>query len=397
MRDAKAADNGTEPLTEGGAPAGGAVAVTYRIHPGVGVVRLGDSQQRVFRWPGSAWLAAAAGGWLQGRQWEGEAPGGALRIYEYGPDGIHEREVTGFEASITWTVHLANKKGAWFKFVGRYKWQDPANRVLRNEEVESAPEHIVDPDLRTDLVINPGPRSITGISQPPVPFDTGAFRRHPRLPGRASDRRARPTPRVRRPWREHVGGRKQSGDELREQRRLARRRGRRSHHGDSDPLGRAVVHRRAGVGHRDATEVHARPRLPRDARRRRPRGSRSISDGRTRRGTSSSTETCSPSCSSAPPTTGGSTPPPTEADAEPAAGNFFRRKRSSACGIPLTPQSRRVGRCSSSAPRRARWAKTRRGSGPPGTSCRSPPATAANRWSATPRRGSACFRRSTES
>lgn len=149
---------------------------TYRIHPGVGVARAGDSAEDFFVGPEAPdWRPAPAGGYKDaaGRV---KRQAARFRIYEYGPDGKPRREITGFEAQIEWTAHLANKKGSWFKFVGRYKWAEPKHRVLRNREVQGGPEFIADPNRRTELIVDPGPRSVHGLHAGPQRFDTGCFR-----------------------------------------------------------------------------------------------------------------------------------------------------------------------------------------------------------------------------
>ncbi|HEX4423731.1 MAG TPA: LodA/GoxA family CTQ-dependent oxidase, partial [Kofleriaceae bacterium] len=72
---------------------------------------------------------------------------------------------------ITWTCHLANKKGAWRKFRGRFR----ETKDLRNPGVQGGPEFSDNPDLRTSLIIDPGPRSVSGIARDPVAFTGGKF------------------------------------------------------------------------------------------------------------------------------------------------------------------------------------------------------------------------------
>jgi L-Lysine epsilon oxidase N-terminal/L-lysine epsilon oxidase C-terminal domain/Iron-containing redox enzyme len=154
-------------------------ATTYRIHPGVGIARAGDSEEDFFVGPEApAWRPRPDGGYKDaaGRV---KRQAARFRIYEYGADGKAIREVSAFDAKIEWTVHLANKKAAWFDFVGRYKWEDPAKRLLRNPAVQGGPEYVANPDLRTELIIDPGERCIAGAHRGPVAFDTGAFRGTP--------------------------------------------------------------------------------------------------------------------------------------------------------------------------------------------------------------------------
>jgi len=82
-----------------------------------------------------------------------------FRIYGYDAAGQVVGELTAAEAKIKWRVHLANKKGAWYKFQLALDIPEamdprapPSGR--RNPTVAWADRH--------NLVIDPGPRSIEG-------------------------------------------------------------------------------------------------------------------------------------------------------------------------------------------------------------------------------------------
>ena len=78
-------------------------------------------------------------------------------------------ELTSSNAEITWSVHLANKKSAWYQFqLARYSEAQSAPRsYLRNISVAD----------RIRLVIDPGVREITGRTsgRPRHTFDNGEF------------------------------------------------------------------------------------------------------------------------------------------------------------------------------------------------------------------------------
>ncbi|HEU4390479.1 MAG TPA: LodA/GoxA family CTQ-dependent oxidase, partial [Blastocatellia bacterium] len=74
-------------------------------------------------------------------------------------DGKLVREITKKDGLLTWSVHLANRKSAWKQFDGL----NP-NAPLRNASIAD----------RNRLIIDPGPRSLTGASQS-AQFNTGAF------------------------------------------------------------------------------------------------------------------------------------------------------------------------------------------------------------------------------
>lgn len=143
----------------------------FAIHPGLGIARLGDSPEEFFIGPEAPnWRPVPNGGYKDSA-YRVKRQAARFRIYQYDQNGVAIRELTAADCTITWTVHLANKKASWYKFVGRYKWEDPANHTLRNPTVQGA----MPPDQRTDLIIDPGPRSISGLMQDPVRFDSGKF------------------------------------------------------------------------------------------------------------------------------------------------------------------------------------------------------------------------------
>jgi len=70
--------------------------------------------------------------------------------------------------SITWTVHMANKKASWYEFAtneGEHGYA--SNHPLRNASVTG--------EARQALVIDPGPRSISGANAGPVNMDRGSI------------------------------------------------------------------------------------------------------------------------------------------------------------------------------------------------------------------------------
>jgi hypothetical protein len=105
------------------------VSTTYRIHPGIGVARVGDSPQAFFVGPEAPGvppsLAAPndpAG--HNGTHKDGEQrikrQAARFRIFEYTRDApggaTHVREITAADADIEWEVHLVNRKSAAMSF-----------------------------------------------------------------------------------------------------------------------------------------------------------------------------------------------------------------------------------------------------------------------------------------
>lgn len=90
----------------------------YRIHPSVGIARVGDSEEAWFlgpEVPGEDFVPAPDGKYRDAKG-KIKRQGCRFRIYEYSyhsPGDARNpsvREITGEEAEITWHVHLANNK-----------------------------------------------------------------------------------------------------------------------------------------------------------------------------------------------------------------------------------------------------------------------------------------------
>jgi hypothetical protein len=142
-----------------------------RIHPGIGIARVGNSPTEFFIGPEAPGEVANAARTFKDARGRVKRHAARFRIYAFDAAGNVLDEITSAEAKIEWQVHLANKKGAWFKFLGRFRTQ----KVLRNAAIQGGPEFQANPDLRSELIVDPGARSISGASQGPVPFDSGRF------------------------------------------------------------------------------------------------------------------------------------------------------------------------------------------------------------------------------
>lgn len=161
-----------------------------KIHPGVGIARVGNSPDQFFIGPEAPIdpreIAAPDGGFkdADGRI---KRQAARFRIYAYDKNGNNLGELpigsaadhkAGQTADVEWKVHLKNKKGAWYKFHTRF--QEP--HAVRNADVPVPAGK--QPDAREILVVDPGARCIDGhghpVAQPGIPkslhFDTGQFR-----------------------------------------------------------------------------------------------------------------------------------------------------------------------------------------------------------------------------
>ena len=81
------------------------------------------------------------------------------------------REITADEGEIVWRVHLANRKAAWYQFLNA---MDLGPKYAKTAPLRNA---TLTGKERQTLVINPGPRSITGrgVRGKAYQFDTGKF------------------------------------------------------------------------------------------------------------------------------------------------------------------------------------------------------------------------------
>jgi L-Lysine epsilon oxidase N-terminal/L-lysine epsilon oxidase C-terminal domain len=150
--------------------------VRASIFPTIGIARVGNSRE-----PGEAgyFLGPEVPDELTLPQGQYKDATGALRrqaarfrIYGYDADGQIVGEITSNDASIEWTAHLANKKAAWYNFecaldlpqalIDKVSPSTPRNALIKGAD-------------RQQLVIDPGPRSISGTNASGPAFDTGKF------------------------------------------------------------------------------------------------------------------------------------------------------------------------------------------------------------------------------
>ena len=131
---------------------------SIKIHPAIGIARLGNSPE-FFIGPEMPGASNPPKGGYKDAEGLVKRQAARFRVFGYGAKGKLVKEITASDGAITWTVHLANKKASWKRFVGL----NP-NGPLRNPSVAD----------RTKLIIDPGPRSLSGPNQA-ASFDTGKF------------------------------------------------------------------------------------------------------------------------------------------------------------------------------------------------------------------------------
>ena len=153
--------------------------VSYKIHPGLGIARVGNSPTEFYVGPLTPGEVPSPEGGFKDKMGRIKRQAAEFRVYGYNKDGVAVKEITTDDAEIVWNVHLVNRKAEHFQFAGRW-WQsqypewykdDPNNPPLRNQE-------ILDPEERArKLVIDPGPREIKGrrVKGEDYQFDDGTF------------------------------------------------------------------------------------------------------------------------------------------------------------------------------------------------------------------------------
>ena len=131
--------------------------VRCAIHPSVGVARVGNAPaDEYYLAPEVPGVAADPGpGGFKNAKGEVRKEAARFRVYGYDEDGNVVGEITARDAEITWEVHLANRKAAWYKFANAMDLKQYAlPTTFRNATVAGG--------LRQALVIDPGPIEISG-------------------------------------------------------------------------------------------------------------------------------------------------------------------------------------------------------------------------------------------
>jgi hypothetical protein len=152
------------------------------IYPSIGVARVGNSPDDFFFGPEVPGAEPIDPDRFRDRKGRIKRQAARFRLYGLDARGKVVREITSDEAEITWTVHVANTKAAWFQFdqamdvpasEGKVSGATATVSLLRNPQINLGE--------RDQLVIDPGPRTITGAGTNPTgddatyAFDTGKF------------------------------------------------------------------------------------------------------------------------------------------------------------------------------------------------------------------------------
>ncbi|MDQ5824944.1 MAG: LodA/GoxA family CTQ-dependent oxidase [Chloroflexota bacterium] len=144
--------------------------VRAAIHPAIGIARVGNSETEYFIGPEVPDPLPEPPGFYKDQQGALKRQAALFRVYGYNAAGEVVSELTTETADISWTVHVANTKAAWYQFqialdIPEAPSAQPSE--LRNQNVAD----------RTQLVIDPGPRSIQGANESgdQYAFNSGTF------------------------------------------------------------------------------------------------------------------------------------------------------------------------------------------------------------------------------
>ncbi|MGM3173619.1 LodA/GoxA family CTQ-dependent oxidase [Dickeya lacustris] len=146
-----------------------------RIHPGIGVMRVGNSQNDYTIGPEVTHPARTEFGQTRDEGGAMKRQAARFRLYGYDQYGNVVGEIQqSHNSQIEWSVHLANRKAQWFEFNAAMDLPATCNLTvpLRNPDVTGSD--------RAALCIDPGEKRISGLSMQDGSFAlTGNFQGTP--------------------------------------------------------------------------------------------------------------------------------------------------------------------------------------------------------------------------
>jgi hypothetical protein len=130
--------------------------VRAAVHPAIGLARVGNSPTEYFIGPEVIDAEPEKPGFYRDAFGALKRQAARFRIYGYNAAGEVVHELTADWADIRWTVHVANRKAAWYQWTMALDVPEAAGSTipLRNANVPGP--------RRGQLVIDAGPRSIKG-------------------------------------------------------------------------------------------------------------------------------------------------------------------------------------------------------------------------------------------
>jgi hypothetical protein len=118
--------------------------VEVRIHPGLGIGRVGSAKDAFFLGPEVVGATAPSIADLRDAKGALARQAQRYRIYGYDANGDVVGEVTAADATIDWSVHLANRKAAWYRFGRAMDIPEAATATRRNAGVTKRRSLVLD-------------------------------------------------------------------------------------------------------------------------------------------------------------------------------------------------------------------------------------------------------------
>lgn len=147
-----------------------------RIYPGIGIARVGNSPDEFFIGPESPWEDPNPSEKFKDSSGRVKRQAARFRIYAFDSNNNVKGEITARDGiQINWAVHLCNKKSSYYQFAGRYN-QIFAPSNLRNNADNKDNRT---PDERSEWIIDPGVKTISGIKQATVLLEGGKIKDQP--------------------------------------------------------------------------------------------------------------------------------------------------------------------------------------------------------------------------
>ncbi|MFI9361380.1 LodA/GoxA family CTQ-dependent oxidase [Kitasatospora sp. NPDC053057] len=145
-----------------------------KIHPAIGIARVGNGDT-FFYGPETPDEPPHPPGFSKEGTGKIKRQAARFRVYGYDKEGNVVREILDGQggAGVEWTVHLANRKAAWYKF--SLALDIPEAQRLSQDQYERRNNALA----RDVLTIDPGPRTISGANQSGRSFDTGKINNIP--------------------------------------------------------------------------------------------------------------------------------------------------------------------------------------------------------------------------
>jgi hypothetical protein len=174
-------------LSSGRSPAAAQTGEIERIviHPAIGIARVGNSPDEWFLGPEAPGPHPLPEDGFKDSAGRIKRQAARFRLYGLDGEGQVVRELTAADAEISWRVHLANTKAAWYNFdvaldVPGAKGESKAPLQPAPAPTRSTRRNAAVPD-RSMLRIDPGQRSVSGRNanadgaDPAAQFNGGVF------------------------------------------------------------------------------------------------------------------------------------------------------------------------------------------------------------------------------